>query len=93
MESITVTLLGSSFSIKIDKDKEYFKKVMTCFEDKVQYIEKNLHITKDPLKVSILAGLLIADDYINLVETGDESLNAFTSSLIKKIDDTIARSE
>ena len=58
-----INLLGSSFSLKIDEDPEYFKKIIEQIELKFSQIEKGMHI-KDPLRIALLSCILLQDDLL-----------------------------
>lgn len=56
-----INLLGTSFTIKADEDPEYVTHLLTYVEAKVKEIESSATL-KEPLKISILTSLLIADE-------------------------------
>lgn len=56
-----INLLGTSFTIKADEDPEYVTNLLTYVESKVKEIESSATL-KEPLKISILTSLLIADE-------------------------------
>ena len=60
-EIVQITILGTSFSITSDEDPAYVEELVTYFKRKIGDIEKSVS-SKDPLRISILAGLLIADE-------------------------------
>ena len=58
-----IRLLGSSFSLKVDEDPEYFKKVINYIEKKFSDVEASMNV-KDPLRIAILSCILITDDLL-----------------------------
>ena len=91
-----INLLGSSFSLKIDEDPEYFKKIIEQIELKFSQIEKEMHI-KDPLRIALLSCILLQDDLLkakdNKMQIQDEGDAAkaeqMTLEIISLIDRTI----
>ncbi len=95
MNRIKINLLGTAFSIKIDEDAEYFEEILGIFQDKINIIERGGAL-KDPLKVSILAGLLVADDLkkernnrLNFSVTDSEEAEEVTMKIIEKIEKSL----
>ena len=88
-----IRLLGSSFSLKVDEDPEYFQKVINCIEKKFSYIESSMRV-KDPLRIALLSCILLADDLLkeqdkNRQELSDEEADAveqMTLEIISLID-------
>ena len=58
-----INLLGTSFSLKVDEDPEYFKKVISHIEKMFSDIEIDMNI-KDPLRIAILSCILLTDDLL-----------------------------
>jgi len=58
-----INLLGSSFSLKVDEDPEYLKKIIKEIEIKFSQIEEEMHV-KDPLRIALLSCILIQDDLL-----------------------------
>jgi cell division protein ZapA (FtsZ GTPase activity inhibitor) len=58
-----IRLLGSSFSLKVDEDPEYFKKVINHIEKMFSKIEIEMKVT-DPLRIAVLSCILLADDLL-----------------------------
>ena len=58
-----INLLGSSCSLKVDEDPEYFKKVINHIEKLFSDIEIDMNI-KDPLRIAILSCILLTDDLL-----------------------------
>jgi cell division protein ZapA (FtsZ GTPase activity inhibitor) len=64
-----INLLGTSFTIKADEDPEYVTNLLSYVETKVKEIESAATL-KEPLKISILTSLLIADELFKEREKG-----------------------
>ena len=62
-----VNLLGSSFSLKVDEDPEYFKKIINHIEKIFSNIEVNMKV-KDPLRIALLSCILITDDLLKEID-------------------------
>ena len=60
-----VEILGTSFSIRTDEDPDYLAEVLEHYRGKVVEVER-AGTTSDPLKISILAGILASDEYLKL---------------------------
>ena len=58
-----INLLGSSFSLKVDEEPEYFKKVISHIEKMFSTIETDMNI-KDPLRIALLSCILLTDDLL-----------------------------
>jgi len=91
-----INLLGSSFSLKIDEDPEYFKNIIKQIEIKISQIEEEMHV-KDPLRIAVLSCILIQDDLLKEKESklqfqseGDAAkAEQMTLEIISLIDRTI----
>ncbi len=59
--SLQIDLLGTSFAIQADESPEYLANVYAKYRSTVAHIEKAASV-KDPLKIAILAGILLADE-------------------------------
>lgn len=56
-----IRLLGSSFSLKVDEDPEYFQKIINTIEKKISSLESTMS-EKDPLRIALLSCILLTDD-------------------------------
>jgi len=91
-----VNLLGTSFSLKVDEEPEYFKKVITHIEKMFSNIEIDMNIN-DPLRIAILSCILLTDDLLKekdkLLQNPDlrdaEEVELMTRKIISLIDKTI----
>ena len=80
--TLQIDLLGTSFSIKADEDTAYLEKILGYYKRIVSQIEAGGALS-DPLKISILAGIMLSDELYN---TTDEEADRITKNLIEKID-------
>jgi cell division protein ZapA (FtsZ GTPase activity inhibitor) len=64
--SLLIELLGTTFSISADEDSVYLHNLLSDYE---QSIENTRKITglEDPLKLAIVTGFLLCDDYKKLM--------------------------
>jgi cell division protein ZapA (FtsZ GTPase activity inhibitor) len=88
--SLQIELLGTAFSISADEDLLYLK---TLLGDYHQLIENTRKLTglEDPLKLAIITGFLLCDDYKKLTTQNPrvrDSIEAekLTQDLISRLD-------
>ncbi len=94
--NVQISLLGTSFSIQADEDSEYLARIVEYLEKKVQEIEGSVAI-KDPLRIAILTGLLIADELFKQkerdrqepIDRDSEEVARITQALIDRIDKSL----
>ncbi|NNM66619.1 MAG: cell division protein ZapA [Spirochaetales bacterium] len=90
---LAVKLLGSSFSLKSDENLDYLKEVVAYYQKKVEETGQSL-TTGDPLKMALLAGILVTDELLKERKKNPqgfsppeaEEAERITRSLIEKID-------
>ncbi|AAC65819.1 cell division protein ZapA [Treponema pallidum] len=56
-----IDLLGASFSIQADEDSSYLRVLYEHYKMVVLQVEKTSGV-RDPLKVAVIAGVLLADE-------------------------------
>lgn len=95
--TLQIDLLGTSFSIKADEDTAYLEKILGYYKRIVSQIEAGGALS-DPLKISILAGIMLSDELYKAKgrslklqaalenNTTDEEADRITKNLIEKID-------
>ncbi len=95
--TLQIDLLGTSFSIKADEDTAYLEKILGYYKRIVKQIEDGGSLS-DPLKISILAGVMLSDElykaksrsikFQTALENNstDQEADRITKSLIEKID-------
>ena len=97
--TLQINLLGTSFSIQADEDSLYLEKLLAHYKETVDDLMYSTDL-KDPLKVAILAGIMIADELAkerrNVPDTDTLMVNAELSEaekivlqLTKKIDQVL----
>jgi uncharacterized protein TP_0846 len=92
---LDIHLLGTSFSIQANETDEYLKSVYDYYVNCVQQVERTVGLNLEPVKVAIVAGILLADElkkersYVEQLDS-DEQENyqviALTKKLIEKLD-------
>lgn len=95
--TLQIDLLGTSFSIKADEDTSYLEQILGYYKRIVNQIETGGALT-DPLKISILAGIMLSDELYKAKgrslkfqaalenNSADEEADRITKALIEKID-------
>jgi len=78
-------ILGASFTITADADKDYLKKVLTQYKTAVQNTQKISGIN-DPLNVAILTGFMLCDE-INKMKQLQEKIENNAMSLLEEQDE------
>mgnify|MGYP001146767031 CR=1 FL=1 len=87
-----IDLLGAEFTIKTDQDPEYLEEVVELYRSKVDEIRRSVG-TSDTLRIAILAGIIIADDYLRHKgerRTNDAEAREITATLISELDEALA---
>ncbi|MCR5290728.1 MAG: cell division protein ZapA [Treponema sp.] len=99
MGKLKIDLLGTSFTIQAAEDEEYLKKLLSYYSRIANHIESN-GMLKDPLQISILAGIMICDELYNekaqnaktfklKSDTNDAEAERLTLEMIQKIDQAL----
>ncbi len=95
MGSVSISLLGTSFKLRAQEDSLHLQRIVDYYSKIVSQVESSVS-ERDPLKLSILAGIMVIDelftnnkqsDYTNKDEL-DEVEN-ITLHLINTIDKTL----
>ncbi len=79
-----INLLGSSFSLKVDEDPEYFKKIIKQIEIRFSQIEEEMHV-KDPLRIALLSCILMQDDLLKEKDNKMQSQNEGDAAKVEQI--------
>jgi len=58
---VHIDLLGTSFTIKTDEDGRYIDQLLSFIKERIASVQDTMGI-RDPVKVSILTSLLLADE-------------------------------
>jgi cell division protein ZapA (FtsZ GTPase activity inhibitor) len=67
---LRLDILGTSFSITVDEDEVYLKKVLTQYSSAVENTQK-IYGINNPLNVAVLTGFLLCDE-INIMKQQTE---------------------
>lgn len=65
VKTIDVQILGQNYSIKVDADEAYVKSLAQYVDKKLREVYSSIP-SANPLKVSIIASLNIADEFFKL---------------------------
>ncbi|MFA6507580.1 MAG: cell division protein ZapA [Treponemataceae bacterium] len=91
-DGLRIDLLGTSFSIKSDQDQAYLRKLLDRYKQVVENTRKGIGL-QDPLKIAILAGIVLCDEIDkNRQQTGlfdGAESERITMDLIARIDEVI----
>lgn len=88
---VQIQILGATFTIQADEDPEYLSRLVDYLAGKVHEIERTV-TTKDPLRISILAGILVADELFKDRERMSSTLTPSESDEVEKIARRLIRS-
>lgn len=66
-------MLGTSFTLQSDEDPVYLEQVTRFYESKIEEIRSSVE-TRDPVKLAILAGILVVDDLFKTGAAGQSRL-------------------
>lgn len=91
-----IEVLGATFTIQSDQDPAYLREIIDYYKLKIHEVERSVS-TPDALKISILAGLLLVDEYFKYrsgpgAGTRNESMEAdrIARELIRTLDAAMA---
>lgn len=100
-----ISLLGVSFNIETNDNPDYIKKIVDIYSSKIENV-KSFTSTKESLKIAIIAGLLVSDQYLKqkealekekekekIAKKVDDESDKLISSLIHEIDDRFLQIE
>ncbi len=82
-----VHLLGSTFFIQTDEDPKYVQTLLSYVEKKVNETSRMVE-TSDPLKISIISSMMIADELFQARQNGnaENKISQITLDLIEQLD-------
>ena len=91
-----IELLGTSFTIQTDQDPEYLARLIEYVRTKVTEVSASV-TTTEPLKLSILSAILLADELFKAREFGATPRGAaeaeqIASRILSLLDDTLSES-
>jgi len=97
----TMTVLGSSFTLRSDDEAQHLRSVADYFTRSVQEVERALP-TASPLRVAVLSALNIVDELLKerrarqqglpVPEPDSREIQEITRRIISNIDDTLHES-
>ncbi len=94
--SLQIDLLGTSFAIQSDERPEHLQNLYSYLKKTVSQIESTSGV-KDPVKIALIAGLLISDELykekMKRTDTGTLDLSVAerkTLEMISRIDQVIS---
>lgn len=90
---IQIKLLGTSFTIQADEDRDYLERLVAYLESKIGEMEKSVSV-KDPLRVSLITALVLTDELFKEREKKtdtssteeDEEVSRLTTQIIETLD-------
>ncbi|THB66999.1 MAG: cell division protein ZapA [Spirochaetaceae bacterium] len=84
---VQVHLLGSTFFIQTDEDPKYVQTLLSYVEKKVNETSRMVE-TSDPLKISIISSMMIADELFQARQNGnaENKISQITLDLIEQLD-------
>ncbi len=90
--SLRIDMLGTSFVIKADEDETYLCKVLQSWQKIVEETKTNTGLS-DPLKIAIVAGMLVSDELLKAKSQASHPEELETErialDLIARIDETL----
>ena len=81
---IRIELLGVSFAIDTDEEPVHVERIVSTLRARIQEVNSGVD-SKDPLKIALLAGMLVADELLKAKDQVIE-LKHITTDLIELID-------
>ena len=94
MGKLQVNLLGASFSVKSSEDDKYLSELLSHYKEIIATLRET-GASKDPLQLSILAGITLADEAHKAKEhippaqfdlSEQDEAERLTMQMIEKID-------
>jgi cell division protein ZapA (FtsZ GTPase activity inhibitor) len=61
VNSVRIDVLGSSFTVQTDEDPAYFSELLAFYRSRLDLVESQTKL-KDPIRLSALAAILMADE-------------------------------
>ena len=86
MGRLQVNILGTSFSVQAREDEEYLKKLLSYYKEITDTISSSGNL-RDPMQISILAGITLVDELYKAKGQNAESNEAerLTMEMIEQI--------
>lgn len=77
-ETVSVEILGRTYTLRAQKNKEYVQKLGKIVNDKMVSVEQSTN-TIDTVRVAVLAALNLADEYLTACETYERRIHSLES--------------
>lgn len=91
-----VTIFGRTYHLRGESDSEYLSELAELVDGKMREVTEETE-TADTLKVSILASLNIADDYLRASRgspaSSNKAMNKRLAKMVAVLDEALAESE
>jgi len=88
---LCLDILGTSFSITVEEDEDYLRKVLAQYRAAVENT-KNISGITEPLNIAILTGFMLCDEINNIkrqLENESVEINERTMGLIARLDQAL----
>ena len=89
---VNIDILGTSFVVEADESPDYLQKVIAIYKEKVKSVQLGMS-TADPLKIAILSGILVTDEFLKLkgeLSSDDAAeIEKLTARIIERIDESL----
>jgi len=96
---LDIEVLGTKFTITAGEEPAYLKKVLDQYKNAIANTQGIIEV-KDPLKVAILTGFLLCDEFNKITQQMSEDrmneereLDRITRNLISCIDEVLEKAE
>lgn len=83
--TLSITVLGTSFSIQAEEDSEYLNRLLKYYESVVQNLQETTPL-KEPIKIAVLAGIMITDELFKSQLTHDTEKSSFTQTELGELE-------
>ena len=77
-ESVSVEILGRTYTLRAEKNKDYVQKLAKIVHDKMAAVEQNTN-TIDSVRVAVLAALNLADANLTACDTYERRIASLES--------------
>ena len=92
---LSFDILGTSFTITVDEDEAYLRKVLAQYRAAVENTQAISGI-KEPLNIAVLTGYLLCDEINRMkqqLENESIEINERTMTLIAKLDNALGAAD
>jgi len=91
VNDLCLDILGTSFTIKVEEDEAYLRKVLAQYRAAVENT-KNISGINEPLNIAVLTGFLLCDEINKIkqqLENESIEINERTMGLITMLDNAL----